>query len=157
LHDSRGDDLLIDIARIGVPKDRVQPAGRQDAGQNLYPVRITQSFVFLGPAAHPESPCPACLERRVVALSPVPGRRALETSGEGMVFGLNPKLTSFALEAVYQLLRAALTKAEPSPEADKRLAGFFALNLDSLCATKHLIVADSLCPVCSKRKPDSPD
>nr|MBA2682293.1 TOMM precursor leader peptide-binding protein [Ktedonobacteraceae bacterium] len=113
--------------------------------------------VILGPlctigAGH--SPCPLCLERRWLAIRPREEQGALDTLQQALVIGANARLIPSTLELIWTVVEGTLYEnALPKPSVDKNW--LYALHLDSLCLTRHELIADSSCPTCAHPEPDT--
>jgi ribosomal protein S12 methylthiotransferase accessory factor len=153
----RGADTVFDVGFIGAAPARERRAGRGvSAAAAVLPVRLAHAVVLLGPVASPGGPCPTCLERRWTALRPMAERRALEEEAETYVHGRNPRLTLFALEAIWQVAETMLARREAG-EVGAGFGEVYVLSLESHQVVKHLLAPDSLCPACADRQPDSPE
>jgi ribosomal protein S12 methylthiotransferase accessory factor len=153
--------VLLDVDLMGLPR----PAGahaRRPAGQAaLYPVRLTRARIFLGPFFGPHGgACPTCLERRWTAIRIESERAALEdTKAEGVqfIYGQNPWVTPFALDAVWQVVENALARWQAAAATVERAGELYVLDLETLSVAKTYLIPDSLCEACATRPEDTPE
>lgn len=152
-------EITLDLAILGLQDDGGEQALALSRPQTLvYPLRLYRSQIFLGPLynpAAPDSPCPHCLERRWFANLPQGEQKAFMERQATTVFGHNPRLTAFALEALWQLLATLLQRVEQEARPQNGAYSFYTLDLASLQVTRAYLIQDALCPVCVTLEPDT--
>lgn len=143
--------------------------GRQNAlgiapdvpvGEHLiFPVHLSGRSVIFGPlssAGKPASPCYFCVSMRWQQLRTKPERDALEV-GDGIHWLQDtPFVTEFALEQIWQLTRELADPAHLET-TEHGLPYVHELQLDTMQVRRYPLIADSSCPVCSRREPDTPE
>lgn len=154
---AEGDNILIDIAILGVGGEGFQASRARDHSR-IYPIRIYHATVLLGPLYTRDvdhTPCPLCLERRWLALRSREEQETLNTLQQAFIFGANPRLLPSALEMIWIVIAEVLSQHNPAkhPTESRHL---YALNLDSLNLARHELIADSSCLFCARSEPDKP-
>ncbi|MEU2712512.1 TOMM precursor leader peptide-binding protein [Streptomyces sp. NPDC007205] len=127
------------LAEAGDPEAAVRPAAT---------VHLAAAHAVVGPFTDgPSGPCGHCLALRWQRLRPEYERQALELGTGTRPVGAWPLLLPTAVEALWQLYRAA---AGAEPPADRRLgaAWVWALELDTLHLRRFPLTPDPLCPAC---------
>ncbi|MBB4931772.1 ribosomal protein S12 methylthiotransferase accessory factor [Lipingzhangella halophila] len=148
------------LVRVLGERDLVYAAPEPPAAGLVIPVQLYDHAAIvgpLGPADGSRAPCFHCVAMRWQKLRQDLRRDVLELRGERMgAVAPMPHLTPFALEELYQLVRAL---AEPEGRSAERTRhGFryvYELQLDTLHLRRHPIVADSTCPVCGPAGDDT--
>ncbi|HEX8772729.1 MAG TPA: TOMM precursor leader peptide-binding protein [Pyrinomonadaceae bacterium] len=151
--------ILVDIDIMGWPRLSVEPVPRRLDGEALYPVRLARSRIFLGPFYGVEGACPTCLERRWTAIRAEDERAALEdasTERGWFVFGHSPWLTTFALDAIWQVAQVALEGWRTNPTALEHSGQLYVIDLETLSVAQTFLIPDSLCPACTTPPADTP-
>lgn len=149
-------DVDFDVRVLGMEYEANGAGSWANRESPFVAVRLSHALLLVSYFLPGASPCPACLERRWVALRPIAERRAIEDKISGSTFGLNPWLSPFALEAIRSVIEAALGRREPAEEMREMGHEVYALNLQSLRVVKHRLIPDSLCPGCASPQLDSP-
>jgi ribosomal protein S12 methylthiotransferase accessory factor len=144
--------ILIDLGLLGIqPGDNVRETWLE---RRVYPIRLYHATVILGPLCQPAregGPCPLCLERRWRVIRQREEREALESFQRAYLYGANPRLTPPALEAIWTVVEAALTRSDN----DEGLV--YELHLETLHLSRYRLIADSSCPLCANLPVDSPE
>ena len=150
-------NLTIDLAVLGLT-DPMQAMPKSWTDGYIYPIRLYHATVLIGPLYHPASgrgPCPHCLERRWFTLRSSVEQFALQGPGQPLVSGPSPYLTTFVLEAIWSVIEMALICSLPiATTPDDKV---YVLRCDTLHLSCYQLIADSLCPICSTRQPDTPE
>jgi ribosomal protein S12 methylthiotransferase accessory factor len=158
LHSLAGAGAVIEIGKMGNPRTEAPPAEHLQSEARVFPVRLARHQIFLGPTIDAGGPCPACLEKRWLALRPADERRALEEQRGGYSHGENPWLTPFALETFWQVLqRIAFTNTRLAGEENIHGRELHVVNLETLRVVRGFLVNDSRCPSCSTCWDDNPE
>lgn len=145
--------------------------GTQDYGQTtspqsdwndqaVYPIRLHRSQVFLGPLFRPDwpdSPCPSCLERRWFESRTKSEQAAFIQLAQFQITGSNPRLTPFALEALWQTLHMTLRQQLSTPRPEHGGYTLTVLNLESLRLSSAALLKHSCCPACALPPVDTPE
>lgn len=151
--------IILDLGVLGLQDyGNGQTPAPRDKHAMVYPLRLYRSQILLGPlynADKPDSPCPHCLERRWFANLPQGEQKAFLNRQAMTVYGRNPRLTTFALEAVWQLLAAILQCLEQEAQPQNGAYSFYTLDLASLQVTHSYLIQDAHCPVCVVLAPDT--
>lgn len=153
-------EILVNLALLGVDHwDHNVPITW--AKDIVYPIRLYRSQVILGPVCYPiqGGPCPQCLERRWLAIRSNDEQKALMASHQRLVYGRNPRITSFALETIWSIVACSLGQKltsvplqEPTPTH-----WLYAFDLGTFQVSRHQLLPDSLCPTCARMIPDTAD
>jgi ribosomal protein S12 methylthiotransferase accessory factor len=142
----------LDVSVLGARYVHGSPGRRSVAADAPYvAVRLSHTSALVSRFTPGARPCPTCLERRWLALRPMPERRVIEDGRPRFKHGRNPWLTPFALEALGHIVETASVPAA----GDGATHEVFVLNLETLRTGKHQLIPDSLCPDCARRAPDS--
>src|SRR5579875_441893 len=125
----------------------------------IFPVYLHDRTAILGPvtpAAKTARPCFYCVPLRWQKLRSKAERDALELRGHTNAVGDTPFVTGFALEHIWQLACQLADSSGPgSATAAHGLPYVYELQLDTLRLRRYPLIADSACPVCSRRRPDT--
>lgn len=160
----------VDLQRSGVALD-IDILGRRDHGNDqevlleklaskVYPLRLYRSQLILGPfyrASKPGTPCPHCLERRWLSNLMQKEQQSFVDMQDSTIYGHNPRLTPFALEASWLLLASILQRLEQEEQPLNGAYSFYVLDLNSLNITHSYLIQDACCPVCSVLESDTPE
>lgn len=140
--------ITIDIAAAGREEERGAERWLSDL---IYPIRLARSEILLGPLYQPAQggPCPLCLERRWL--------RTLPREEQLMLRG--PALIPCALDSLCSIVEMTLLQSTSATRTEKRQGQgwLYTLSLTSLQLTRHLLLADSLCPHCARPAQDTPE
>ncbi|TCC00493.1 TOMM precursor leader peptide-binding protein [Micromonospora zingiberis] len=144
------DGLTVRIAALGLTD-----ANRDDAeavpGGAVLPIWLYGSTALVGPrwAAPTDGrrggPCPLCVQRRWQAIRVREERHALEHGAQVGTVGALPHLTPFAVDALWQLVLTAASRASDRPGVGR----LWQLRMDTLETTTVAVLADSECPACA--------
>lgn len=150
-------EVVIDLGIFGF-RDGERDIPNSWRNKIIYPIRLHNSTIVLGPMYRPDrgGPCPLCLERRWLAIRSSEEQQALRTSHQILVFGHNSLLTQFALDTVWAVVETSL-ECISSTTKESHENSVYALHLNSLHLTSYQLISDSLCPVCSTPCLDTPD
>lgn len=146
--------IVVELSMMGFPEQGPAPNYRAKTSETIYPVRLARSQIFFGPVVRANGPCPTCLERRWLTHRPVDERRALESFSGGFVYGDNPWLTPFALEAVWEILHKALS-GPTARDKEAQTGKVYVLDLETLRIITSELISDSLCSSCSSLPEDT--
>jgi ribosomal protein S12 methylthiotransferase accessory factor len=146
------------VTRLGTRTVEDAPPERppEGVGAGYYPIHLTPDSVMFGPwtpADEPRSPCPRCLALRWQKLRTEPERVALENGLDIETVGDSPFLTAFALESAWQLLSTLTATGERATSSGIPLV--YVMPLRTLQVRSYPLLADTACPVCSRRGVDS--
>jgi ribosomal protein S12 methylthiotransferase accessory factor len=124
----------------------------------IFPVYLSGRSVILGPLSSPgkpASPCYFCVPMRWQQLRTKPERDALEVGDGIRELHDTPFVTEFALDQIWHLTRELIDPAHRET-TEHGLPYVYELQLDTMQVRRFPIIADSACPVCSRRQPDTP-
>jgi len=125
-------------------------------GKVTYPVKLFRTHAILGPLyipTLPASPCPNCLSRRWFNNRNKDEQRAIVRAQQVAVNGYNPRITTFALDAIWQILLHALEQA--GTDSRNGVFPFYTLDLETLKLSQLYLIQDSSCTVCTTLPLDS--
>ncbi|WP_028183212.1 TOMM precursor leader peptide-binding protein [Salinispora arenicola] len=126
-------------------------------------VHLTAATVLIGPSSSTAGPaCGHCLAIRWQRLRTRSQRDALEVGDQTIAVGPWPQLTTYQLDAVWELYRASHTgpPLPPPPSWDRHstpLPRVSQLDLASLRIRTYPVLAEPRCPSCARQRPDTPD
>jgi ribosomal protein S12 methylthiotransferase accessory factor len=150
-------ELIIDLEILGT---RDHWASREELpywkGCMTYPIKLSRSFALLGPLYMPElpaSPCPNCLSRRWFNNRNKEEQRSIAQAQHMITTGHNPRVTTFILDTIRQVMMTALNQTEMTSKNEA--FPFYVLDLETLRVSQHYLIQDSFCPVCTTVPLDS--
>ncbi len=153
MHDA---DIIVHLRVLevdGTEKNIVKTNGSPKA---IYSIWLSSSSIVFGPLyKHGQRPCPQCLRRRWLDLRLVDNEPDSNGLEKVLIFGHNPWLTSFALEAVWTTLKSLLSTRFVPPPNNNSDAWIYTLNLENLRLKQYQLIADPFCPICSSPTLDS--
>lgn len=151
-----GAPILLDFGILGVSHKDYNTATSWP-GDVVYPIRLYRSLIILGPLCRPAhgGPCPQCLERRWLAVRTSDEQKALTASQQALVYGHNPRITPFALEAIWSIILSALRQEPAISQESIGVSWLHALDLYTFQVSRHRLIPDSLCPTCARPVPDT--
>jgi ribosomal protein S12 methylthiotransferase accessory factor len=138
-----GHAATVEVGALGL---RARPREAAPGEERPFPVRLSTSRIFLGPAPRRGGACPVCLEMRWRALRSAAERR-LEPD-DGFTVGSNPLLTPFALEALWSALCLLLGDRARADQVH-------VLDPATLRLEREALLPVSLCPRCGGANPDT--
>lgn len=161
-------DVLSDIPTLHIhlgilgTKDPGQPGTAPFVwrGQVVYPLRLHRSQLLIGPLFRPDwpdAPCPFCVEQRWFESRTQSEQAAFVQAGQMRITGHNPRLTPFALEAIWQILRMMLHQQTRAARPEQGAYALVVLNLESLRLSSHALMKVSNCPACALPIVDTPE
>lgn len=125
------------------------------------PVQIYGHHALVGPFTRtgtrtgPSRPCRTCLARRWQSVRPRRLRDALELGTGTTATHPTPHVTPFTVTALSALVAAHRESAPPGPPGTPS-ADVYEVDLRTLEATRHRLLADADCPACSTGVPEDP-
>lgn len=152
-------EIVVDIGVLGLRRE-AEKGNRHGGEKRVCTIRLCRSMVIIGPVWRPEpasQPCPMCLERRWLNLCPAEEQHALEIPGETLVIGPHPLLTPFALESIWNTIETIFSSLFSSSQPEESTDQLYVLSLDSLYLLCYPLVPDSLCPICARPAPETPE